>query len=127
MTALAIGMGGPIAVVHIFRWPRTSSGGSMEPIVMTVLAIAVAAMCANVASLHLARGEGRRREMEIRFALGADFGRIFRQLMTENLLLALGGGIGALWMGQVGASAIANWTLAQGAFVRTDLRSCCLR
>jgi hypothetical protein len=121
MTALAIGMGGPIAVVHIFRWPRPHAGGSMEPIVLTVLSIAVAAVCANVASLHLARGDGRRREIEIRFALGADCGRIFRQLITESLLLALGGGVGAVWVGHIGANVIADWTLMPGAVVRTDL------
>lgn len=93
------------------------------PTLLALAAVLLLLACANVANLLLVRSVARRREFAIRMSMGATRWRLVRQLMIENLLVALAGGAAALlctvWTSRLLAVFLPSTTLplAMGASV----------
>ena len=80
-----------VQVEGLNAWVERSIGGTLY-LLLGAVALLLAIGCGNVSILLLAQGAARQHEFSVRAAVGAQGGRMIRQLLTESMLLA---GIGA--------------------------------
>ncbi len=92
-------------------------------ILLGAVGFVVLIACVNVANLLLARATGRAKEMALRVALGAPRARIFRQLLTESVLLGIVSGVAGLliaYWGVAGIKALASEQLPHLRSIAVD-------
>jgi putative ABC transport system permease protein len=109
-----------------FRHPGPTRQNAQRGMWLTACAATLVLLiaCANVASLLLARGVARHKEVALRAALGCSRGRMVRQLLTESsLLFVCGGTVGLMmlqWSRDIITSAASG--LLPGTYVQVDAR-----
>jgi len=95
-------------------------------VLMGAVGLVLLVAVVNVANLVLARGTMRDREMALRLSLGAERGRIVRQLLIESILLATAGGAAGMGLAYGAIQFLRAWnpgSLPLMDFVRLDARA----
>jgi predicted permease len=113
-----------------FHIVLTSGGGGIQAmqegydkhlqLLMWVSGLVLLIACANIANLLLVRGMARKTEMNVRTALGAQRGRIVRQLLTESVLLAGLGGLVGLVVAYAGTRMLLALAFPNAEYVPID-------
>lgn len=114
----------------VVRPLRDHLSGGLRPTVGLLAASVLMVMlmvCANLSNLLLARGAARERELSVRAAIGADRGRLIRQLLTESLLLSGAGAVLGVGLAVAGTRLLASLDLRIPMLAQTRVDGTTLR
>jgi predicted permease len=90
--------------------------------VLLLASLVLVTACVNLAGASAARAADRQREFAIRLSIGAGRKRIYRQILTETVALAIAGGAVGMLATMVLAQALSAWQLPFAFPVRVDVR-----
>lgn len=90
--------------------------------VLLLAGLVLVTACVNLAGASAARAADRQRELAIRLSIGAGRRRIYRQILTETVALAIAGGAVGMLAAMLAAQALSAWQLPIDFPVRVDVR-----
>lgn len=118
----------PLSDRIVLRPARAGLAGALQQyekpmfLLLGIVALVLLISCANVANLVMARNLARRREIDMRRALGASRGRVIFQLLTESLLIAFLGAVAGVVLSAGAARALIAMLPESGTPLALDSR-----